>query len=147
MAPEAGLALELVREVLERGDPLIVHSRGWSMGRTVPAGTRVHLHRPQRGSIATGDIIVYEVDRRLVGHRVVEQWRCGKAAWFLTRGDGHRLPDPPLREDRVLARVVGLETEEGKPFAAECGPGAGLLVRAVALAWRLCQWMRPVKEA
>jgi len=147
MAPEPGLTIELAREVIDRGDPLTVRSRGWSMGNTIPAGTRVHLQKPTPGSIARGDIVVYESGGRLVGHRVVEKWRAAETIWFLTRGDGREMPDSPLNEGQILARVTGLETEDGRLLPAAQVAPCRLLTRGLALAWRIRQRIIPRRTA
>lgn len=140
---EPAVALELAHEVLARGELLTVRSVGWSMGSTIPAGARVQLRRPGRSPVATGDIIVYGVDDRLVGHRVVSRWRHRGTAWVLPQGDALRMPDAPVREDRVLARVTGLVTAQGEIVIPPGSPFSRVMAALVALAWRIRQWLNP----
>jgi len=111
------------------------------MGRAIPPEARVRLQSAPPETLRKGDVAVYARGGRLVGHRVVTRWRTGGARWFLVKGDALRFPDRPIREDRVIARVVSVETAGRVAGPVPRSRNTGLLVWGFVLAWRVRQWL------
>ena len=76
-------------------------------------------------NLSVGEIILAQCGRGLVAHRIVG--RRGSA--LVTRGDSLSQNDPPVNEEEVLGRIVGV-TRDGRPVNLKLTP-AQRLARAV----------------
>jgi hypothetical protein len=101
-----GEALAAVASLWRKtGRELRARFGGSSMEPALPPGTEVVLRCGDAG--ATGDVVAFLADGRLVLHRVVA--RAADGAWTLTRGDARVLPDLPIRDpDAIVGRVTGV---------------------------------------
>jgi hypothetical protein len=66
----------------------------------VMPGDTLVIERALSDAISVGDIVLFERDRRLCAHRVIE-----KANGIITRGDAMPQADSPVREHELLGRV------------------------------------------
>ena len=80
--------------------------KGPSMGRTMPAGSRIRIELGARRHYDLGEVIAFVAGQHVVVHRVVGQPRGGHV---LTRGDAEVLPDPPIDEEQVLGAVSAIQ--------------------------------------
>jgi hypothetical protein len=104
---------------------------GMSMGRTLPAGSRIRIELAHRGRYEVGEVVAFLAGRHVVVHRVVRRGRGGSAGgYLLTRGDAALVPDPPVEERRVLGAVTGVARDGGWVAVNAC-PREVYPVRAV----------------
>ena len=61
-------------------------------------------------SIQNGDIVIYEEDGKLVGHRVVRR----RGTRFITSGDHNRYPDTPVDAGEIRGVVVAMASFDPK---------------------------------
>lgn len=102
---DQGLALA---PLLKRAGSIIESEiRGPSMGQTLKPGTRIRIRCGDGLDLSAGTVIAFLGGNGLVGHRIVGARRDrGGREFLLTRGDGSRIPDPPIEPERVLGEVI-----------------------------------------
>ena len=104
---DAALLTTVAQVWRQQGRILETSFGGTSM---LPAITPLDVVRFHCGApFATGDVIIYVREERVVVHRVIRQ--TGEAVW--TRGDANLLPDPPISRAQILGRVSAIRTGEG----------------------------------
>jgi signal peptidase I len=108
-----GLPVELLDAAAElmgragRGGTVRVHGR--SMEPTLRAGQVLAVEfAPAR--LRCGDMLVFRQVDYLVVHRLLGRARRGGGGSYRTRGDGLPGLDPPVDPQRVVARVVAVES-------------------------------------
>jgi signal peptidase I len=84
---------------------------GMSMGRTIPAGSRIRIDLGPPRRYAPGEVIAFVAGEHVVVHRVVRRARRGPREYMLTRGDAALAPDPPIGADRVLGAVTAIHQD------------------------------------
>ncbi len=72
------------------------------------------LVSPGTQGIRVGDVIVFHTERGLIAHRVLEVRRNRDGRTWLTKGDNTLTPDPPVRDEQILGRVVGIVRPNGR---------------------------------
>ena len=88
--------------------------RGDSMGRTLPAGSRIRISRGTPDDVALGSVVAVAAGDMIFAHRVVGR----RGTWLLTRGDGVLLCDEPVALDRVVGVVTHCNDGSGwRPVA------------------------------
>lgn len=112
-APQPDVRLDLVQEVIARGEEVPLKAHGLSMGHTVRDGEWILVQRVAPEQIRVGEIVLYRIPTTFVAHRVIRRWRDHGDLFFQTKGDGHLSCDPPLRGTDVVARVVGVRRGNG----------------------------------
>ena len=75
---------------------------GTSMGRALPAGTRIRIQPLPAGNYGIGQIVAFVRGSTIFAHRIVY---CTKQG-VLTRGDNHSWCDLPVPVDAVLGLVT-----------------------------------------
>jgi hypothetical protein len=84
---------------------------GVSMGRTIPAGSRIRIELVTPRRHERGEVIAFVAGHHLIVHRVVRpapRWPHDHA---LTRGDAAWIPDPPVDAERVLGAVIAIQRD------------------------------------
>jgi hypothetical protein len=82
---------------------------GWSMGPSLPPGSRIRIALAPHGHHEAGEVIAYLSDDQVIVHRVVHHGRAGAARGHLiARGDAAVVPDPPVELAHVLGAVTGV---------------------------------------
>jgi hypothetical protein len=82
---------------------------GFSMGASLPPGSRIRIALLPTSGHAKGDVIAYLAGTQVIVHRVHHCGRAGAARQHLiARGDATLVPDPPVRLDHVLGPVTGV---------------------------------------
>jgi hypothetical protein len=76
---------------------------GTSMGRTLPAGTRIRIQPLPAGDYGVGQIVAFVRGSTIFAHRIDYRTKQG----VMTRGDNHSWCDLPM----PMAAVLGLVTE------------------------------------
>jgi hypothetical protein len=92
-----------------RGPGRVVDStvRGDSMGRTIPAGSRIRIALVPEAHPRVGEVVAFLEGTQVVVHRVVHRGAFGPGrGYLLTRGDASLVPDLPLPERRILGPVT-----------------------------------------
>ena len=110
----AGHALkcDLAADVIRGFGTLRLRVNGFSMLPSIWPGDVVSVSTVDRDPYQPGDVVLYTRNGRLFVHRLVEM--TGEAA--VTRGDALPDPDPPVRSEDLLGRVVSIE-RRGSPIA------------------------------
>jgi hypothetical protein len=86
---------------------IVSRVQGSSMGSTLPDGAAVLIRLTDRADHQPGEILAFLLGTRVVVHRLLR--RAGRRrAVLITAGDARTCPDPPLRVESVLGRVVGV---------------------------------------
>jgi hypothetical protein len=86
---------------------------GMSMGRTIPAGSRIQIELGERGRYERGEVVAFLAGDHIVVHRVVGRVGRGARGYLLTRGDAALVPDPPIDEACILGAVTAIRREQG----------------------------------
>ena len=91
----------------EQGHQVWTTVSGGSMVPVYLPGTRLLL-RFGKLSPRRREVVVFLQDGKLVVHRVVDvrQASAERAAHYVCRGDGNRVPDPLVERDAVVAAVL-----------------------------------------
>jgi hypothetical protein len=85
-----------------------------SMGRALPAGSRIRIQLADRRRYEVGEVVAFLAGKHVVVHRVVRRGPGGAAGdYLLTRGDAALVPDLPVEERRVLGAVTGVARDGG----------------------------------
>jgi hypothetical protein len=75
---------------------------GTSMGRALPAGTRIRIQPLPAGDYGVGQIVAFVWGSTIFAHRIAYRTKQG----VLTRGDNHSWCDLPMPVDAVLGLVT-----------------------------------------
>lgn len=97
-----------------RGPDRAVEStvEGMSMGRTLPAGSRIRIQLVNRLGYEVGEVVAFLAGSQVIVHRVVHRARWGAGRGYLvTRGDVTLVPDPPVDQTHVLGAVTEVQYE------------------------------------
>lgn len=88
--------------------------RGDSMSPAIPGRARLRVQLLSGQRCRSGDIVFYLCDDGFMVHRIIYQSLRGSSrGHLLTLGDNCLVPDPPVNDDRLLGRVVAVQTESG----------------------------------
>ena len=100
--------VDLSTELLQNGRSIRFWAHGMSMKPTILHGDFVTVEPIEPSEIRRGDIVLYRDRDHVIAHRVVGLTASKR---FLFCGDGRETPDPPVRPDQILGRVVALERD------------------------------------
>ncbi len=87
------------------------------------------LVAPGTRDIRVGDVIVFHTEEGLIAHRVLRIRRRQDRWIWLTKGDNALAPDPPVRGEQILGRVVGIVRPDGR------------CIRLDSRTWRCLGWV------
>lgn len=91
--------------------------QGKSMGPLFSAPVRVLLEHGT-GSLRPGDVMVYTTGADIVAHRLLAVRWAGRGRFYLAKGDANPNPDPPVPEQAVIGRALGILAADGlQPLA------------------------------
>lgn len=65
-----------------------------------------------RDNLRVGDLLVFQVNGRLVIHRLIEIRQTATARRFITCGDNVRRADPPVYAPQIVGPVIAAERGE-----------------------------------
>lgn len=77
-----------------------------SMSPQIETGDIVIVLKTDPDNLNIGDVIQYMADGYTVTHRVVDIFETSDGRYFITKGDANKLPDDPVKEDRVIGKVI-----------------------------------------
>ena len=129
-ATRSELGVRLALDALAREGDLWLSGASASMLPLIRPEDEVRLVPVDPARVVPGMVIAYRREERLVIHRVLA---CGDAG-IVAKGDASASPDPPVRRDDVLARVVALRSARGRSvdFTAFPWPLLDRLLSAIA---------------
>jgi signal peptidase len=81
---------------------------GYSMKPTFELGDLVIVQDAKTADIHVGDVVRYTRDNISIVHRVLEIQQANGSLVFITKGDNNNVADPPVPENLVQGRVVGI---------------------------------------
>jgi signal peptidase I len=99
---------QLLREWIEAGQPAWLPLSGGSMTPFLPSGSKVLVSQTAPRRIFCGDLVVYEVEGRMICHRVLGRRTQGFSHAFLMKGDGWRMTDPWVCAEQVIGKVIAI---------------------------------------
>ena len=120
-----GLASDMVRDALRRGEALDIRACGYSMWPRLGDGDCVRIQPSDGQDLRTGDVVLFERPGQLVLHRVL---RLAQSR-VLTKGDACAVPDGWVPRGQVLGR---LERRLGDEVLARLAPRVGPPLRIAA---------------
>ncbi len=88
--------------------------KGRSMYPTLRTGDLVDVDPTEKETLETGDIVVFQKERELICHRLVEIHEKVSPHPLLTQGDATTHPDPPLSQQEILGKVISIERKGKK---------------------------------
>jgi signal peptidase I len=100
---------QLLREWIARGEPAWLPLIGESMAPFLHSGSRVLVSKGTTGEVLCGDLLLFEVEGKLICHRVLRRRASGGKYAFLTKGDDWRTIEFWIGEEQVIGRVVSVE--------------------------------------
>lgn len=111
--------VEMLRAVLERGEPFRFEAPGFSMSPFVRDGDAITVSPLSDAAPRLGDVVAFirPETSKLVVHRVVGK----QDGAFLIQGDNAEETDGPVPAANVLGRVTRVE-RDGKPVRLGLGP-------------------------
>jgi signal peptidase I len=113
---------EVAAELLGRGRSVRFRAEGGSMHPAIRAGDKLVVQPVALDELGIGDVALYRNGRGVTAHRVVAvPGHAGQGSLFLMRGDAGGMRDEPVEPERILGKVVAVESG---------GPGTAL--------WRAC---------
>jgi len=87
---------------------------GFSMGASLPPGSRIRIALLPTSRHEAGELIAYLFGDHVIVHRVLHCGRAGAARDYLVaRGDATLVPDPPIELKQVLGPVTGVWSAGG----------------------------------
>lgn len=101
--------LEASHELLRLGYGVRFRAGGHSMHPTIKDGEMITVEPVTLGDIKSGDIILYQLKRGVIAHRVVCVEREGSQLRFILRGDSSVTCDAPVEAEKILGRVISVE--------------------------------------
>ena len=134
--------IALLREWVASGQTAWLHVTGHSMQPFLPLGARIEIADVAADDLRPGALIVYEIEDRLVCHRVLACESRGRTVAFTARGDAwravvSRVPDRDVVGVVVAIdrreRIVQLETRARRVQAATLAVISLLVARVVAV--------------
>ena len=99
--------INLLRKALTVA-PMTLNLTGFSMFPAVRPGDKCRISAVDPDEIELGDVILTTRDDRLFAHRVVGI-KPGPPRQWIIKGDTLLWPDPPVGEDGLLGRLMGVE--------------------------------------
>ena len=102
------LALDMLKEVIERDVEVPLKTFGLSMRPSIHGGEWVVVRRAEAEEIDRGDIVIYQMANTFVAHRVIRKHCREGRLTFTVKGDAHLAADGEIEADAVVARVIAL---------------------------------------
>ena len=116
-------------EILRRGELLRFSAGGESMYPSIRDGDVLTIKPVHPSLLRVGEVVFCKTASQAVAHRLVWAKRNGRG-FFLLQGDRNMRPDPPVRADQIMGRVVEL-SRDGRIIRLD-RPGRRLVGLAVA---------------
>jgi hypothetical protein len=107
---------------------------GMSMGRTIPAGSRIRIELGEQRRHPPGEVVAFVAGPHIVVHRLLRRVRRRGRGYLLTQGDAALVLDPPIAEDRVLGPVTAVLRAHGW---TPTGPPPDFVASTRLLRWLL----------
>ncbi len=131
---KCGLATEVLRSFGE----ISLKVTGTSMLPTVWPGDVLKIQFTEFEQVLLGDIVLYTRQNRFFIHRVTGKFNAPGERHLSMRGDAMAAADPPVSEEELLGRVVGIQRfgnviEPSRQLTAGCRMIATLLCRCDVL--------------
>lgn len=137
----------LASSVLREHGQIRIAVYGISMLPSLWPGDVLTIRR-ELGSLAEGEIVLWERDGAFVAHRVARQISVSDRTYLVTRGDSLQHEDEPVPSREILGKVVSVEragrylrcVPACSPLLRGCGRLLGWWDRLRSLVLRWHQW-------
>ncbi len=103
-------SIVLLRKVIEQRGSCCVTVTGTSMLPGIAPASQVRIEHTAFQELQPGDVVAFAVAQNLFVHRVLER----DSERLITCGDNKDLLDPPITADNYIARVVALQSPDGR---------------------------------
>jgi len=94
---------------------------GTSMYPTLRAGDVVEIEPPSQETLKKGDLVIFQKQKRLICHRLVDLFEEDGETWIKTKGDTVEESDTPLALRQILGKVTRIE-RDGIPWIPSAVP-------------------------
>ncbi|MBI4436449.1 MAG: signal peptidase I [Candidatus Omnitrophica bacterium] len=84
---------------------------GFSMYPTLRVGDIVEVDPLTKETLEVGDLVVFQKEKKLICHRLVEIFEKNGEAWIKTKGDTVEESDTPLALRQILGKVTRIERD------------------------------------
>jgi len=149
-SPRETVFSEVVLDVLRRGYSARFRATGRSMLPAIRDGETITVEAVDASAVRAGDVVLYRSSRGLIAHRVIrietgysESQGGSKAGGcrFILRGDASLTPEPPVKPESVVGRVVAV----GRTWRSAAVPRRyGMAVRR--LGELVSRWMKKFRR-
>lgn len=104
--PKQEIAIDLLREALDRGEEVALSTRTDSMSPFLQPGQIFRVKKVPCQEIKPGDIVCFESGGCVVVHRVVKIFCQQNERFLISKGDRLFQLDRPVPSTKVLGRVI-----------------------------------------
>ena len=99
------VALDLIKSALKKQKAAKVRFLGVSMTPAIRNGDMIILKEESPNSIKVGEVIVFDRENDLIGHRVIWKVHLDRL-YFLTRGDNTAFYDLPVPAEAIYGKAI-----------------------------------------
>ena len=143
---QADVKIELIRKLLDSGQPVSFRFAGTSMSPLISEGDGVLVEPVEIDGARPGEVLAYEYEGRLVAHVLHFSLKLGRQSWLFFKGISNSWGDRPVQGDKVVGKVTHVQINDAlQPLALmNINPSS-------ILAWRRFlspgRWLRAAKGA
>jgi signal peptidase I len=102
------LALDMLKEVIERDEDVSLKTTGFSMRPFICSGEWIVVRQARPEEVRVGDVVIYQTGSIFIAHRVIRQRVADEQRYFTVKGDAHLSAEGEVADGEVVARVVAL---------------------------------------
>jgi signal peptidase I len=118
-------AREIIKAVLDTGNPIELKAAGYSMFPTFRPGDRITIRPLNESEMPDlGNLVVYEDNSVFVMHRIIKMVNNDAGVQtFITRGDSTTEPDRPWVQQQLIGIAVSLKRNKKEHLVKTFIPG------------------------
>jgi hypothetical protein len=105
------LALDMLKEVIERDVEVPLKTAGLSMQPSICGGEWVVVRRTAPPEAHVGDVVIYQAGSIFIAHRIIRRRERDGQVFFAVKGDA-QLAAEEIAAEQVVARVVAVQRGE-----------------------------------
>ncbi len=100
---------KLIEAMHQQGFNAKIPTIGSSMVPNMKSGDMVVIAPLAGQPLELGEIVAIRSGIQVAVHRLVRIYSDKRGTWYVTRGDSHSNNDPPVRQEQIIGRVIGVE--------------------------------------
>jgi hypothetical protein len=102
------LALDMLKEVIERDVEVPLKTVGLSMQPSIYGGEWVVVRRAAAPEVRVGDVVIYQAGNAFIAHRIIRRREREGRVYLAVKGDA-QLAAEEIAAEQVVARVVAVK--------------------------------------